>query len=296
MRTTITPILGLPQLADRAVRITLRKPYGTVLVCGLLMALMNGGLTALIALLSGGLESTAGSLVLLGSMIVWLPLMIALSAVVYTLLAVHAAHRVLLGVQLSFWQSVGYFFRPRVLITVVLMLCAIAMATVFFVIPGLFAAIFLSLTVPVMVAERRYLMDAMLRSADLVWANPEGRVLASPVVRIAALGALVFALSTLMTIIFQLPVQILTQGLMFREALAGTDSAMSMMTTINWISLPFAIATAVVGIGVYSYAFHLLGLYYRDLVERREAPALAAAIAGLASTDAAAGSAPMEQS
>ena len=283
MSSPLTRIQTLPQLADRAVHSTLEPAYGTVVLCGLIMALMNGGFVALMALLGTTLDSTVGSLVLVGSVFAWMPLMFGLSVIIYGMLAVHGAHRATLSRDLSFFGTLRYFFRPTVFFTVVLMVCAIAVATVFLILPGLLVAVLLSLTIPVMVAERRSLMDAMLRSAGLIWRNPEGRLLTSPIVRVLGLTTVMVVLSTLMTLVFQIPAQLLAQGVIFRETLSGAEVGASSMLTVNLISLPFSIATALVGVGVYSYFFHALGSFYRDLVERREAPALEAAIEELAS-------------
>ncbi len=278
-------VQSLPRLADRAVRSTLAPPRSTMILCGLVMALINGGLTAIMALVSGSLNTTAGSLIALGSMMVWLPVTIALTILVTLILAVYATHRTLLKVELSLFEAMQYIFRPRVLATLILMVGAIAVATLFLVIPGVIVAAFLSLVVPVMVSERVYLVAALVRSSELVWSNPERRILTLPLVRVLAITAVVVALSTLMTLVMQVPLQLMTQGMMFREALSGAEPSTSTFAAVNWISLPFTLVLAVVNVGVYSYFFHSLAMFYSDLVERREARSLGAAISELALID-----------
>lgn len=276
---------SLPRLVDSSVRLTLAPPHTTMLLCGLIMALINGGLTAIIALVSGSIDTTAGSLIALGSMIVWLPVTIVLTILVTVVLAVYATQRTISGVEMGMLRALGFVFRPRVMATLILMIGLIAVATVFLIVPGIIATALFSLVVPVMVSERRYMIDALLRSASLVWSNPEGRFLSSPLVRVLAIGAVVFALSTLMTMVLQIPVQLMTQGMMFREALSGAEPSTATFAAINWISLPFTIVSAVISVGVYSYCFHTLALFYRDLIERREARSLQAEISGLSLAD-----------
>ena len=285
MGIRVNRVESLPWLTDRAVAKTLASPRATMLLCGLVMALINGGLTAIMALIGGSLDTTAGSMIALGSMMVWLPVTIACTVLVILVLAVYATHRVLLDVELSLLGSIQYIFRPRVLATLILMIGAIAVATLFLVVPGVIVAALLSLVVPVMVGERVYLLAAMVRSVELVWSNPERKVLTFPLVRVLAVTAVVAALSSLMTMVMQVPLQVMTQGMVFREALSGADPSASTFAMVNWITLPVSVASALVSAAVYSYFFHCVAMFYNDLVERREARSLGAAIAELALVD-----------
>lgn len=284
MRVQLTRLQSLPKLADLAVSKTLAPPFGTVLVGGLATALVNGGLSTTVAMLNAG-DTTASDLMVAAAMFLWVPVSMLVAVVVYGLVAVHAAHRVVLNEDIGLWGSVRFLLRPAVLITIVLMIVAVAFATLFLVVPGVVLAIFLLLTLPVVVAEKRFAVDAMGRSFRLVWSNPEGKLLASPVVRISAVVLVMMALGTLMTLVLQIPLQVLTQGLAFREAISGGAGGTS--TWVAVVSLPFTVVASIVNIGVISYFFHLISLVYRDLVERREAPALAEAIEALADEPAA---------
>ncbi len=280
MRTLVRP-LSLPRLADLAVRRTLRKPLATMLALGLVLVVVQGVFGVGNAALTSMIESTAGSLMMLGSLLFWIPVLILTSAVVYSLLAIHACHRTAALVELTVMQTLRYFFRPRVFLTLIVVFSAILVGSVMLLLPGLLAAVCFSLVVPVMVVEDRYLVDALVRSASLVWRNPEGRIRTWPVVRVIALFASFILLSALLTLALQLPPQALMQGILLREALSGGELEASSLALVNWLALPFSLVSALVTVGAYSYLFHALGLYYRDLVERREAAELEKALLAL---------------
>ena len=149
------------RLADDAVRATLAVPRTTILWCGVLSALLNGVFTAFFAFTTGQLDSTAASFLLFGSLLVWLPVMLLGTMLLYSLLAVYAAHRVVLGEQLGILSSAAYLLRPRVLLTVLMVVVPIVVGSFLLLLPGLVAMVLLAPAIPVMVAERRYLFDAI---------------------------------------------------------------------------------------------------------------------------------------
>lgn len=262
------------RLADDAVRATWAAPRATIVWCGVLSALLNGVFTAFIALTTGQLDSTAAGFVLLGSMLVWLPVMLFGSMLLYSLLAVHAAHRVVHGQQLSLVGCVLYLLQPRVLVTVAMVVVPIAFGSLLLLVPGVLAMILLAPAIPVMVAERRYFFDALGRSVGLMSHTGGAGGFASGAAKAFALLLVVVALSMLLTFIFQLPVQAITQGLIFRDALSGIEPTADTLAITNWIALPFTLVTAIVSTFVYSFGFHAVALLYLDSVERAEGPAL----------------------
>ena len=269
------------RLADDAVRATLATPRTTILWCGLLSALLNGVFTAFIALATGQLDTTSAGFVLFGSLLVWLPVMLLGTMLLYSVLAIHAAHRVVLGEQLAVWACLLYLLRPRVLLTVLMIVVPIVIGSILLVVPGVLAMVLLAPAIPVMVAERRYLFDALGRSVGLMTRTGGAGAFASGAAKAFALLLVVIALSMLMTFVFQIPMQVITQGLIFRDALSGIDPTASTVAVTNWIALPFTLVTAVVSIFVYSFGFHAVALLYLDSVERAEAPALQRAVESL---------------
>ena len=280
-RPTLVRPRRVAQLADDAVRATIAGPRTTILWCGILAALLNGVFTAFFALATGQLDSTAAGFVLLGSMLVWLPVMLFGTMLLYSMLAVHAAHRVVLGQQLGLVATLLYLVRPRVLLTVAMVVVPIVIGSFLLLVPGMFAMALLAPAIPVMVAERRYLLDAIGRSVGLMSRTGGAGAFASGAAKAFALLLVVVALSMLLTFVFQVPMQVITQGLIFREALSGVDPTADTLAITNWISLPFTLVTAVVSTFVYSFGFHAVALLYLDCVERAEAPALRRAVEGL---------------
>lgn len=266
------------RLADDAVRATLAAPRTTILWCGVLSALLNGVFTAFIALATGQLDTTAAGFVLFGSMLVWLPVMLLGTMLLYSLLSVHAAHRVVLGEQMGVLACVLYLLRPRVLLTVLMMVVPIVVGSMLLVVPGVLAMVLLAPAIPVMVGERRYLFDAVGRSVALMTRTGGAGAFAAGAAKAFALLLVVIALSMLLTFVFQVPMQVITQGLIFRDALSGIDPTASTLAVTNWIALPFTLVTAVVSTFVYSFGFHAVALLYLDCVERAEAPALQRAV------------------
>lgn len=271
----------MARLADDAVRATLASPRGTILWCGVLSALLNGVFTAFFAFTTGQLDTTAAGFVMLGSLLVWLPVMLLGTMLLYSVLAVHAAHRVVLGEQLGLLASMLYLLRPRVLLTVLMVVVPIVVGSVLLLVPGVLAMILLAPAIPVMVAERRTLFDAIGRSVALMSRTGGAGIAASGMAKAFALLLVVIALSMLMTLVFQVPMQVITQGLIFRDALSGIDPTADTLAITNWIALPFTLITAVVSTFVYSFGFHAVALLYLDCVERAEAPALERAVEGL---------------
>lgn len=171
--------------------------------------------------------------------------------------------------------------RPAVFGTCLLVGLALIVGCVLCVLPGLFLALLFSLILPVMAAERRYGIDAVTRSAQLVRFNPQGGIGKSPLLKVFLIFFLGYVLSFAVGFVVQLPFAIAQQVMIFRSAAEGSTDPAQVMASAVWLQVPGNILNALASTAVQVYMAFALVLFYFDLRRRQEGSDLEAAIQDL---------------
>ena len=128
--------------------------------------------------------------------------------------------------------------RPRVLGTSVLVGLCVLVGCALCLLPGLFLGLLFSMILPVMVAEGRYGVDAMTRSAQLTRYNPRGDFGSSPLLKVFLIFFLGYLLSGAVGLAVQLPFIVAQQILMFRAAAEGSGDPAEVMSAAIWLQVP----------------------------------------------------------
>ncbi len=271
--------LPFPVLLDRAVPWTLRH-LRTLYPWAALPAVLIAGGVSLAQLLWPGPDPRADPLAAtlhnLGYLLLYLPLYW-----LYSALRVGAVDA-LAGRPVSFWRAIRFVARPRVLGTeAMVFLCLIGSALCCF-LPALYVGPLVGLTMVAMAAEGSTGLPALRRSVQLMRHNPEGRLLASPLLKVLALWGVSIVLSYLLVLLFELPFFLLRGASILRRMAAGEDLQRAMA---SWLLVPLRGLEALSGALVQLYASFVLALLFFDLRERREGTALRQAVAEIAGGD-----------
>jgi hypothetical protein len=177
--------------------------------------------------------------------------------------------------------------RPGVLGTCLLVGLCILVGCVLCLLPGLFLGLLFSMILPVMVAEGRYGIDAITRSAQLVRYNPQGEVGKSPLLKVFLIFFIGYLLSAAVGIAVQLPFIVAQQILIFRSAAEGNADPTQVMATATWLQVPGNMLNALVTTAVQVYMSFALVLFYFDLRRRQEGGDLEAAVQEMRGPDGA---------
>jgi hypothetical protein len=200
---------------------------------------------------------------------------------------------VLEGHPVDMKKSWSFVFQPQILGTLILWWLLLGVSFLFFVIPGIYVGLLLSLMGPVMAAEKLSGSAAIRRSAELTRYNPQNRFLENPKVKISALFTVAAVISWAISWLIELPLAIAQNVLVFRGVAEGkTPDPAAIMGRMMWFQIPSAFLSSLVSMAVAIYTSFGLVLLYLDIRRRKEGVDLEAAIerlAGGASTPAAAG-------
>lgn len=274
-------LLPFGLLLDHAMGWTRRHLRSVVLPLGTALAVVNG-LMALVQAktMSGVLDpatpaspatAAAGCLLPLLMLVVF-----AVTGLLYAAITVAAVDAVA-GRGASAKRALLFVVSPGPLGTLLLTGFFTGAAYMCCILPVLYVAPLLSMTVPAMVEENLRGMDAVTRSARLTHHNPRRRFLSNPLVKAFVLFAVSFLLSLLLSIATTLPFQIAQQWVMFREAGAGSTS----MAWVFWLQVPASVLGAYVTAAVWLYVGFGLTLLFFDTRRRKEGLDLEEAIAAL---------------
>ena len=267
---------GLALLLDEALELSKRPPYRTPFLVGTVIGVVTVLYSALIAALSTG-SGLALSMVGLGSMLLLIPIMLVVQGLGYGALAISATRNAH-GLDARPYEALKTLFSPKVLGTLLLVAVIGFLATLMLVLPGLLFAVLMAFVFQVMVREGRYGIDAVQRSATLVWRNPRGTLRSAPLVGVVCIFLVFFMLNAGLTIALQLPMQVLVQYATFREAISGDVLETGAYGVLLWLQVPVSLVSTYVTVFTAWYFWHCLAMYHREVLEVREAPSIEAAI------------------
>jgi hypothetical protein len=269
-----------PVLLDDAVVLTRRGPLSLALLIAVPLVFVNAGWAALSSWFATGAATRVDPSFVFGScgaMIVAFPIFALGQFVAYAMLATAATLRAL-GAEATARSALRFVCQPRTIGTLILsgLLLVASLIALFF--PFLVVSALVSFLFPVMLEERRFGFDAIARSSSLAWRNPRRLLGTWPLMLIAGIHAVFFAISTGLSLAVQAPVQVIQQAAMLRESLFG-DGDPTAITALFWLQVPVAAVTAFTSVIAGWYLFSCLSIYFLDTRERREATSLERAIA-----------------
>lgn len=274
-------LLTFPQLADRAVRPTLRcfgrmvwpVAIPTVAVTVFMIGIQGAWLKTLETgeVDAGVVTGLLGFFAALFLSSIWSMLCLAAIAI--------AALDLVDGRPASFWRSLGRVFEPRVLGTLLLAMLA-HLAGLLFCGIGILATIpLLFVVIPVMIDQQVYGVAALKRSAELVRFNATGRWADSGIAQALGLTFVGYGISSVVGMVVQLPFMLYQQYYIWNRTLSGGAVDMVEITQeLSYIQMPVQ-AVNVFAQMVGMFYISIAGVvFYRELVRRREGRDLEAAI------------------
>jgi hypothetical protein len=194
-----------------------------------------------------------------------------------------AAVDVLAGRRLSMAHAWTAMLRPRALWTLFVTSMLVGLGCMLCVLPGLYAALLLSLTVPVMVEEGRFGGAALSRSSELARYNPGGRLGSDPRFQAFVILFVGILLNYAVGILISLPMIVIQQLVLFRGATSGHRMDPSeLMASMTWLSIPTGVLGALARTVVQLYLSFALALLLFEVRRRKEGEDLVAAIEQIA--------------
>ncbi|MFP3939930.1 MAG: hypothetical protein ACLF0P_06465 [Thermoanaerobaculia bacterium] len=190
-----------------------------------------------------------------------------------------AATDAVAGRPVAAWDRLRFVLRPGPLGTLLLSGVLVGISYLCCVVPVLYVAPLLSLTVPALVEEDRRGLDAVGRSANLIRYNPQRRFLANPLTKAFVLFLVTALISVLVSLVTTAPFQIAQQWSVLRD-LGAAEAAAPPEWTL-WLQVPGAAVNAFVSTAVVLYATFGFALLFFDVRRRKEGLDLEAAVAEL---------------
>jgi hypothetical protein len=176
----------------------------------------------------------------------------------------------------------GFVFRPAVLLSLLALGLLVGVGMMCCLVPGLAAAMYFGLLVPVMAEEGLTLRSAFRRSGDLASYNPTRRLAASPMVKVLVLLFVGYVLSQAISFLVQMPFALAQQVMMFRELAAGNAPEEAMLhSRWQWLGVPGVVLGGLAQAAVLVYVGLGMALLYFDVRGRREGADLEAALDAL---------------
>lgn len=141
----------------------------------------------------------------------------------------------------------------------------------FMVLPGVYAWLALSFSMPVMVEEHSRLGQALGRSFHLTHQTPLGW-LRSPLVKLLVILVVAYLIQSLFSLFLQLPFTMTQQVMMIRDSLEGAEgpAAMQNMMRWGWLQVPAAFFNGLTSSAVMIYTSFATTLLYFDTRRRQE--------------------------
>ena len=267
-----------PVLLDDAVVLTRRGPLSLALLIAVPLIFANVGWAALSSWFAMGTAESADPIFVFGScgaMLVALPVFVVGQFVAYAMLATAATQRAL-GGEVTAKSALRFACRLRTIGTLLLTSLLLFASLVALVFPFFVVSALVSYLFPVMLEEGKFGTDAISRSASLAWRNPRRLLGTWPLMLIAGIHGVFFAISTGLSLAAQAPIQVIQQVALFRANLGGGDP--TAFTAVLWLQVPLAAITACTSVIAGWYLFGCLALHFLDTRERREATSLERAI------------------
>lgn len=174
------------------------------------------------------------------------------------------------------WRSIT---RPAALGTLVVTVLAAGLSLMLCLVPAVFVMPLLSLVIPVMAVEGRYGMDAIRRSAELVWWNPTGRLADSAFVQTLTLLFVGGLIGYSLSFVVQAPFLITQQYLIARDAASGQiGDPQAILSSSLWLQIPTQALGTLATLAAWLYWAFGLSFFYVELRRRREGDDLRLAI------------------
>ncbi len=172
--------------------------------------------------------------------------------------------------------------RPAVFGTMLLSTIVTGLGFMACILPGIYLGLLFSLTLPVIVDDGLLGTAAMRRSAELTRYNPQRALDADPRFKVFVIVFVGTLLGYVIGTVVQLPMIIVQQVMMLREAAGGrhADPA-ALMARLTWFQVPSQILAMLTSTAVHLYVCFGLALLYVDVKRRREGVDLEAAVARL---------------
>jgi hypothetical protein len=281
--------ISLPRLLDQAIQLGRRGPWRPLVSFALVLVATNmvfsvASIGPSLMAMSGGGAALSTSCAMLMLLIVLLPIVMAITVLVYAGLAVSATRRVFGGDE-SFRASLGELFTGRMLGTIALAALVSCIGFVaglplfFLVAPPFIVSALCAFSIPIVLQGNASGMAAISRSFRLVWGREGLPLFGRPLFSVLGLFLVTWIISSLLTLILQLPYQVLVQIASFRQALGG--GAGSDLAPLLWLQVPLTAVVSFFSTWPMHFSVLALALLYRDAVERLEATGLEGGIAAL---------------
>ena len=159
--------------------------------------------------------------------------------------------------------------------------------------PGIYAALVLCVTIQVATEEGLYYTAALKRSQFLTTYNPRGTLGSDPRVKAFVVLLVGWLVATAISFLVTLPAIVVQEVALFRNIAAGTRAnPAALMPFMLWIQVPVVILNTLAREAVLLYEAFAYSLLFFDLRERREGKDLERAIDDLVGPGPEGGSAP----
>jgi hypothetical protein len=190
-----------------------------------------------------------------------------------------AACDVVAGRPLSMRRAWLFPFRPATFATVLLTALAGLVGLMLCCLPAIYVGVVLSLTMPVMVLESVFGVDALRRSLSLASYNPTRTLTADPRVKIFVVLVVSMLVGMALSFVVQFPMMIVQQVFMLHSMSSGEGrKPAELMVKLAWLQVPTQMLSAVIQLLTRLYAAFGLALLYFDCKNRREGTDLERAI------------------
>jgi hypothetical protein len=210
--------------------------------------------------------------------------LVVLVAMVVYLLAVGAmlsgTANATYGRPIDFRSHWGHLLKPKVFFTLLLLGLVVGPGLLCCVLPGLALASLYGFAIIATVEDGTFGVSALQRSYELTGYNPRREWASSPRLKIFLLLVLGWILSFLVSLVLQVPLQILQQIMLARDAVDAAPEAM-FASKWMWLTVPNAVLGALGSAAVWLYVGFGLALLYWDVRTRAEGGDLEASLDAL---------------
>ncbi len=193
-----------------------------------------------------------------------------------------AAMDALEGRQVEMVRAWRIALRPRIFLTALTVSLLVLVSTLACVFPAFYVGPLLCLALPAALEEKLTTFEAIGRSVELGRFNPSRQLSRSPWLR----GLLIYVVWTLisnaLSMVVQVPIQVVQQFLMLREGLEGEIAEpLVLMGASAWLQVPATVLGALVAVVGFLYLTFAIGLLYHETRRLKEGADLELAIANL---------------
>ncbi len=183
------------------------------------------------------------------------------------------------GRPIHFASHWGHTFKPRVLVTVLMLSLSLTLGYICCLLPGILLTTLWGFAISATVEDDLYGSKALARSYQLSGHNPQGEWTSSPRFKIFVLLVVGWILSTAVSLLMQMPLQIVQQIMTTRQAVGSPEEVFA--SNWFWLSVPNAALGALGSSAVLIYLGFGLALLYWDVRRRSEGSDLEAELEAL---------------